>query len=117
MTIAELVDTYFEALVDGDGDKAARVFVADGVIDDLRGGHHHGTEEIRRFIDNRPPLKADTSIKRRIEGDAACVYGYIYYGGGDVAPTRWLFTADQNGLRHLTNSRLASLEDRALDTH
>jgi hypothetical protein len=112
-----LVDEYFDALRRGDGDKAAALFVPDGIIDDLRGGHHHGREEIRDFINNRPPLKADTSVKRREENDQTCVYGYIYYGSGEVAATRWLFLGNELGLTHLCNSRLQSLEERALATH
>jgi hypothetical protein len=114
---AELVRRYFHALATADGDLAAELFESDGIIDDLRGGHHHGTAEIRDFINRRPPLTLDGFAKEREEDATFCVYGVIHYGSGDDAPTRWLFTIGDRGLKHLINSRLASLEERALATH
>lgn len=114
---AALVSRYFRALATADGDLAAELFEPDGIIDDLRGGHHHGTAAIRDFISKRPPLTLGAIAKEREEGAAFCVYGVIHYGSGDDAPVRWLFTVGERGFTHLCNSRLASLQERALATH
>lgn len=110
----DLARRYLGALADGDGTAAARLFAADGVIDDLRGGHHHGRAEIEAFISARPALTVAPSVRERKEADRIYVYGYIHYGSGDVSPTRWLFTVRSGELIHLCNSRLSSLEERAL---
>lgn len=112
-----LIDAYVRALRNADGDLAAQLFEPDGIIDDLLGGHHHGSEEIRRFISNRPSITVDDPTKVRIEGSLICVYGMIHYTGGDDVPIRWLFRMGDRGIRHLSNSRLPSLEERALATH
>jgi len=110
MRDASPTNRYFEALVAGDGLGAASLFTADGVLDDLRGGHHAGRDSIRVFIDNRPDLKVDILSEEHRHGRHVTVYGLIHYGSGEEANVRWSFTEGAEGLfDRLVNSRVDRL--------
>jgi hypothetical protein len=100
---------YFRALRAGDGDAAAVVFARDGVLDDLMGGQHVGREQIKSFIDDRPPLLLEESLHVIATPGRVNHYGRIHFDDGVVMKVRWTFTFHGEEVTHLCNSRVHTL--------
>lgn len=106
MADKSIVGRYLNALATADGKLARSLFVEDGVLDDYRGGHRAGGAVIERFIDARPPRTIELLSDVIAEGHRLTVYAQLDYTDGRSALVRFIFTAPDELIVHLCNSRI-----------
>ncbi len=101
------IQRYFEALSTHNGALAASLFTEKGVIDDFRGKHHAGRQNIEAFINQVPELTLDFQSDFIEEPPRVTAYGHILYPGKEPVLVRWVFSSSEGGLiAHLNNSRI-----------
>lgn len=100
------IERYFEALRTRHGALAASLFTEDGVIDDFRGRHHAGRAAIEHFIGQVPALELEFLSDIIVQPLRVTVYGNIRYPGKDPVLIRWIFSAQDEQIAHLCNSRI-----------
>ena len=108
-SIAEL---YFSALCSADGDLASSLFAEDGVLDDFRGGHHAGREEIRAFISSRPRRTLRMLGPVYVNGPRLTVYVQRNHEDGSSRTVRFVFTRTGELIQHLCNSAIEFVPDQ-----
>lgn len=106
MSYTQTVEKYLEALQNRDGAMARTLFTERGAIDDYRGRHHAGRDEIARFINQVSRRQLDLLSDVIVEQPRATIYGRITYPSGDVAIVRWIFHFEEEMIDHLGNTRI-----------
>jgi SnoaL-like domain len=125
-TALDVAQRYLGALAAGDGELAASLFTADGVIDDGLGRHWEGRDEIRGFISTPRSLVVDAPSHVFSKGDRVIAYGHLtlpddhvtyellrpQQGDGRVK-FRWVFHFKDSLISHLSNSFLKFIPETA----
>lgn len=111
MAESSLAQIYLEAMSSANGVAVSALFTEDGVIDDYRGGHRAGRDQIRAFMDGRPPRTITLLSDVIAEGPRLTVYTHMDYEDGRSKTVRFIFTAPGDLIEHLCNSDIEFVPD------
>ena len=114
MADTSIAERYFTALCSADGNLASSLFAEDGVLDDYRGGHHAGREEIREFISTRPLRTLRMLGPVYASGPRLTVYVQRGYEDGSSRTVRFVFTRTGELIQHLCNSLIEFVPEQFL---
>ena len=100
----EVVRRYLVAMGTGDAATVRSLFLDDGVIDDFKGGHRVGGEDIERFMTQRPHRVIDLVGQVLSEGRRFTAYTRMTFDDGRSMLVRFIFTMSGDLIEHLCNS-------------